>query len=39
MKRKRFTKEQIITALKQHESGLKVDVICRNLGIVEQPFY
>jgi putative transposase len=39
MKRKRFTEEQIIKALKQHESGLKVGDICRNLGIVEQTFY
>ena len=39
MKRKRFTEEQIIKALKQHESGMKVVDICRNLGIVEQTFY
>ena len=39
MKRKRFTEEQIIKALKQHESGVKVAEICRELGIVEQTFY
>jgi len=39
MKRKRFTEEQIIKSLKQHESGVKVADICRELGIVEQTFY
>ncbi len=39
MKRKRFTEELIIRALKQHESGVKVAELCRELGIVEQTFY
>lgn len=39
MKRKRFTEEQIIKALKQHESGMRVADICRELGVVEQTFY
>lgn len=39
MKRKRFTEEQIIKALKQHESGLKASDICREYGIAEQTFY
>lgn len=39
MKRKRFTEEQIIKALQQHESGVKVAEICRDFGIVEQTFY
>ena len=39
MKRKRFTEEQIIRALQQHESGVKVSDVCRELGIVEQTFY
>ena len=39
MKRKRFTKEQIIKALQQHESGVKVQDICREVGIAEQTFY
>lgn len=39
MKRKRYTEEQIIHALKQHESGIKVADICRDLGIAEGTFY
>ena len=32
--KKRFTEEQIIDALKEHEAGVKVDELCRRLGIV-----
>jgi len=39
MKRKRFTEEQIIKALQQPEAGVKVQDICREIGIVEQTFY
>ena len=39
MKRKRFTEEQIIGALKEHESGVTASEICRKLGVVEQTFY
>lgn len=39
MKRKRFTEEQIIKALQQHEAGVKVQDICRDVGIAEQTFY
>ncbi|MCB1604633.1 MAG: transposase, partial [Xanthomonadales bacterium] len=39
MKKKRFTEEQIIRAIKQHESGVKVDDICRQLGISNGTFY
>lgn len=39
MKRSRYTEEQIIRAIKQHESGVKNQDICRELGIVEQAFY
>lgn len=39
MKRKRFTEEQIIKALQQHEAGIKVPDLCRELGISEQTFY
>ena len=39
MKKKRFTEEQIIGALKEHESGLRVDDICRRLGISNGTFY
>ena len=38
MKRSRYTEEQIIKAIKQHESGVKIQDICRELGIVEQTF-
>ena len=39
MKRSRFTEEQIIGAIKQHEAGSKAQDICRKLGISEQTFY
>ena len=39
MKRKRFSEEQIIKALKSNEAGIKVIDICRQLGIAEQTFY
>lgn len=39
MKKKRFTEEQIIKALKEHESGCKVDDICRRYGIAQGTFY
>lgn len=39
MKKKRYTEEQIIGALKEHESGAKVDDICRRLGIATGTFY
>ena len=39
MKRSRYTDEQIIKAIKQHEAGMKAQQICRELGIVEQTFY
>ena len=31
--KKRYTEEQIIRAIKQHEAGAKVDGICREMGI------
>jgi putative transposase len=31
MKKKRFTEEQIIVALKEHESGSKVVDLCRRM--------
>ena len=37
--KKRFTEEQIIGALKEHEAGSKVDAICRRLGISNGTFY
>ena len=39
MKRSKFTDEQIIGAIKQHEAGSKTLDICRKLGISEQTFY
>ena len=39
MKRKRFTEEQIMYALRQAENGTPVAEICRKLGVTEQSFY
>ena len=33
MKRKRYSVEQIVAAVKQHESGTTIADICRKLGI------
>ena len=37
--KKRFSEEQIIKAIKQHEAGAKVEEICRQLGISNGTFY
>lgn len=37
--KKRFSEEQIIKAIKQHEAGTKLDEICRQLGISNGTFY
>ena len=37
--KKRYSDEQIIKAIKEHEAGAKVDDICRNLGISSGTFY
>ena len=39
MKQSKFTERQIITALKEHEQGVKVSEIARTLGISEKTFY
>lgn len=39
MKKTRYTEEQIIGAIKQHEAGAKVDDLCRKLGISSGTFY
>ena len=39
MKRKRFSTEQIVAALKQVELGLPVADLIRQLGISEQTYY
>jgi len=35
----RYSEEQIILALKQHEAGLTTGEVCRKLGVSEQTFY
>ena len=37
--KKRYTEEQIIKAIKEHEAGVKVDDICRELNISNGTFY
>lgn len=37
--KERYSEEQIITAIKEHEAGAKVDDICRRLGISSGTFY
>ena len=37
--KKRYTDEQIIRAIKEHEAGAKVEDICRDLGISNGTFY
>ena len=39
MKKSRFTEEQIIAALKEHERGGTTTEICRRLGVTSQTFY
>ena len=39
MKRQRFSEEQIISTLKQHEQGTPVKQLIRQVGITEQTFY
>ena len=39
MKRKRYTVEQIVAAVKQHELGMPVADLVRKLGISEATFY
>lgn len=36
---KRYTEEQIIKAIKQHEAGTKVEDLCREMGISVGTFY
>ena len=37
--KKRYTEEQIIRTIKEHEAGAKVDDLCRQLGISSGTFY
>ena len=39
MKKSRFTEEQIIKAIKRHESGEPLQDLCRDLGISKGTFY
>ena len=39
MKRKRFTEQQIIQALKEYERGRPTKDICRELGVSSASFY
>ena len=39
MKRKRYWDEQIAFALRQAESGILMEEICRKLGVSEATFY
>ena len=39
MKRKRYTHEQIISILKEHEAGQPVGELARRYGVVENTIY
>lgn len=39
MKKSKFTEAQIIFAIKQNETGIKVDEICRQMGISQATFF
>ena len=39
MKKSRFTESQIVFALKQSETGVKVEEVCRQMGISVATFY
>lgn len=39
MKRSKFTESQIVFALKQHETGVTAEDVCRKMGISEATFY
>lgn len=39
MKRKRFTEEQIIGVLKEHEAGCRVPDLARQCGLAENTIY
>ncbi len=39
MKKSKFTEHQIVFAIKQSESGTRVDEICRQMGISQATFF
>ena len=39
MKRSRFTQEQVIAVLKEHQAGVAVTDLCRRHGISDATFY
>ena len=39
MKKSNFTEEQIAFALKQAESGTRIEEVCRKMGISQATFY
>ena len=39
MKKTKFTEQQIVFALKQAETGTRIDEVCRKMGISEATFY
>lgn len=39
MKKSKFTEAQIVFALKQQETGVSVEEVCRKLGITQATFY
>jgi len=39
MRKSKYTEEQIVAALKQADAGMKVEDVCRKLGITQTTFY
>ena len=39
MKKSKFTESQIVFAIKQSETGVRVSEVCRRMGISEATFY
>lgn len=39
MKKSKFTESQVIFALRQAESGVRVEEVCRKMGITQATFY